>query len=112
MIDARDFRIRVIRPVLMRMQLGGRAAEDLLLGTAIIESGLIWLAQRGGGPALGVYQIEPATHYDLWQWVGHKARWETALEREMTPAPRDEKLVTNLAYATAVARLLYWRRPE
>ncbi len=111
-LDPQQFRLGVIRPVLRRMQLDGPAAEGLLLGTALVESGLRYLRQVGGGPALGVYQVEPATHFDLWRWVGRKARFQLALEREMSQAPRDEQLESNLAYATAVARLLYYRRPE
>ena len=56
----------VIRPALTKINLWSRSAEELVLGTAIVESGLTYLKQRGEGPALGLWQIEPATHEDLY----------------------------------------------
>jgi hypothetical protein len=39
----------------------------LLLGTALTESGdMHYLHQLGNGPALGVYQMEPTTHEDIY----------------------------------------------
>ena len=35
------------------------------LVTAIAESGLKWVHQFGGGPARGLYQIEPATLHEV-----------------------------------------------
>ena len=57
---------RVIAPALEKIGLWSRAAEELVLGTAIIESGLTYLKQHGDGPALGLWQVEPATHDDLY----------------------------------------------
>ena len=65
MLDPRQFAERVIRPALVKLRLQSPAAEALLLGTAVVESGLSALVQAGGGPALGLYQIEPATHADI-----------------------------------------------
>ena len=114
MLDPEQFRRHVIRPSLKRLGLHSPAAESLLLGTAIAESGLSALVQKGGGPALGVYQIEPATHADLWR--NHLAYRPVRAARVLTLAAgglgRPEQLVWNLAYATAMARLVYWRRPE
>lgn len=42
------------------------AAEALVLATAVAESRLDALRQMGGGPALGVHQMEPTTHNDIW----------------------------------------------
>ena len=41
------------------------AAERLVLGTAAAESGFAELHQRGRGPAMGLWQMEPATFFDL-----------------------------------------------
>lgn len=67
MLAPEEFLSGAIRPALARLRLGGAAAERLLLGTALTESGLVHLRQSGGGPARGLYQIEPATHRDLWR---------------------------------------------
>ena len=66
MLDPQHFLAYVVRPSLESIGLWSEAAERLLLGTAIAESQLTWLRQHGGGPARGVYQIEPATHDDIW----------------------------------------------
>jgi hypothetical protein len=109
-----DFRADVIRPTLDRLALWSESAEVLLLGTALTESGLVWLRQKGGGPALGVYQIEPATHDDVWaNYLAYRPglRDRVAALRASEPEPAAQ-LITNLAYATAIARLIYRRRPE
>jgi len=64
---ARNILITAIRPALNILGKGGRAAEQLVLGTAIQESLLIHRQQLGNGPALGLFQMEPATHNDCWQ---------------------------------------------
>jgi hypothetical protein len=114
MLDPEQFRLRVIRPSLTRLGLHSPAAEVLLLGTAISESRLSALAQDGGGPALGVYQIEPATHADIWR--NYLAYRPVLSARVLALAAgglgRPEQLVWNLAYATAMARIVYRRRPE
>lgn len=113
MLDPLQFRIRVIRPTLAALELGGPAAETLLLGTALAESRLTYLHQVGGGPALGVYQCEPATHADLWAgYIGHVDGLAPKVRGLMSDRPPLEQLVTNLAYATAIARLHYRRVRE
>lgn len=114
-LSARHFRFTIVQPVLARLGLPGEAtAMRLLLGTAAVESGLRHLAQLGSGPALGLYQIEPATHEDLWvNFLGHR---QDLSERVRAFAhagtPRAMQLAGNLDYATAIARLVYFRRPE
>ena len=66
MLDADQFTRLIIRPALKIIGLDFRAAEELLLGTALQESRLTYLHQLGGGPALGLFQMEPGTHDDIW----------------------------------------------
>lgn len=63
---ARKVLVEAIRPALVSLMAGGLASEKLLLGTAIQESLLIHRQQLGGGPALGLFQMETATHDDCW----------------------------------------------
>lgn len=113
MIDPGHFLGLVIRPTLKDLGLWSPAAERLLLGTALVESGLRHLKQIEG-PALGVYQIEPATLVDLYRkWLAYREAWERKLAAvAVVDQHPSDQLVTNLAYATAVARLIYYRRPE
>ena len=68
MISPQDLKTYVIEPALQELNnlLPGAyrpAAVNLLIGTAVHEStvgGETRLHQLGGGPARGIYQIEPA----------------------------------------------------
>lgn len=120
-MSPRQFRLFVVRPILLRMELWSEAAENLLWGTAVHESGgLRWLDQVTGpndatpGPARGLYQIEPATLDDLYvNWLAFRPNLRAVLWSFEAPSPRrHEQLATNLGYATAAARLLYLRIRE
>ena len=114
MIDPQQFRDLVIGPSLRSIGLWSPSAEQLLLATAVVESGLRSLKQIAG-PALGVYQIEPRTHDDIWRnFLAYRRELASPVEELMAQAntPWFIQLVWNLAYATAMARLVYYRRPE
>jgi len=52
-----------IRATLMPHGLWSQSAENLLLGTCAQESNMgKYVVQMGGGPAIGVFQMEPATY--------------------------------------------------
>lgn len=42
------------------------SADLLSLSTAAIESDCGYYIKQVNGPALGIWQMEPATHYDIW----------------------------------------------
>lgn len=114
-IAFRQFRVRVVEPVLGYLGLpGGEAAIRLLLGTAAQETQLKRLAQYPAGPALGPYQIEPATHTDLWERFPAPDRGLRAkVLALLAPYPdRAQQLASNAGYATAIARVLYFRAAE
>ena len=112
-IDPGQFLRHIIRPTLTSMGMHSEPAERLLLCTALVESNLEWLRQHGGGPALGVYQIEPATARDVfYRYLGPREALKAKIEPFMTLQPVNEQLVTNLAFATAMARVRYWMMPE
>ena len=56
MRDPGHFLAYVVRPSLDSIGLWSPAAERLLLGTALTESELTWLRQRGDGPARGAQE--------------------------------------------------------
>ncbi len=115
---ADHFQRYVIAPTLLYLhsEIAPRsvAAEELLLGTALAETGLEALVQEGGGPGLGLYQIEPATHDDVWaNWLNSRPDARTLINMLRAGAwDRHAQLVTNLAYATAIARIIYCRSPK
>lgn len=117
MLKVKQFRELVVRPTLEHLDLWSKAAENLLVGTAIQESGLKFLKQKGNGPALGVFQIEPDTHTDVWVNYLNNRAGQGELGRVIAhdfPRPNDYhgSLVWDMAYATVIARVIYLRRPE
>jgi hypothetical protein len=134
-IDPTQLRELIVRPALECINLWSPAAEDLVMGTAAVESHCgRYLKQVGGGPALGIFQMEPATHDDIWKnYLRHCVNLAgkvaglssedeeslcTAMRRDASWAPwRDYvpdagEMVWNLAYAAAMARVHYRRSPE
>jgi hypothetical protein len=105
----------VIIPVLTHLALPSlKEAAQLLMNTAEIESVRHYLHQIGGGPALGIYQMEPATHDDIFTHF-LDARPELrarVLSLSIGGEPDSGQMVGNLYYATAMARIHYWRVPE
>lgn len=112
-INARDFRLEIIRPTLQFISLWSPAAENLLLGTAMVESGIARLRQLGGGPALSVYQIEPATHQDISRYLLQKDALAGRVNLlRSSQSNGNFELIFNLAYQTAIARIKYFMDPK
>ncbi|MBF0147285.1 MAG: hypothetical protein HQL84_16125 [Magnetococcales bacterium] len=111
-LDPIQLREHVIRPTLQRLELWSQAAGELVLGTAIQESNLTYLRQMGNGPALGLWQMEPATHNDIWTNYLH-SRSKIGLNI-LGPysKPDPGRLVWDLAYACAMCRIHYLRCPQ
>jgi hypothetical protein len=113
-ICAEELRTYVIRPVLEHLDDWSQAAENLLLGTAAQESGLGFHLKTRRGHSLGIFQIHPQTHNNLWDKylvnnpdLASKVRG-LASQHEFLSHPHAE-LATNLSYATAIAWMVYCR---
>lgn len=109
-LDPRQVLEHVVRPALRAFGPGYRtmAAEQLLMGTAAQESGFRYLKQVGGGPALGLWQMEPAT----FRWLRDQlapARGLSSAAHESTRGrePDESELIWNLRLAAAYCRLRY-----
>lgn len=109
-----ELRHHVIRPSLKQTGLWSLAAENLLLGTAACESELGARIPYRNQQALGIYQISPRRHKNLWDnYLASQPDLSSrvrglASQREFLQHPHHE-LATNLAYATVIAGLLYYR---
>ncbi len=100
----------IIKPALDGMDTGqyaGEQAEILLLATSAQETNCGYTVHQIGGPALGIYQCEPAAHKLVLHWVG-----EHAPRALITLAADDNQLIYDLYYATAIARMLYYSIPQ
>jgi hypothetical protein len=86
-----------------------RTAADLLMATAAVESRLGSYLHQVDGPALGMFQVEPATLDDLWSNLMPAEL--AAVVAIMSPQPIAEQIAGNLVLAAAMARLFYWHVP-
>ena len=117
MINAIQLRMNIIRPVLEYLDPVipySLAAENLLMGTCAQESRLGSYVVQMNGPALGIFQMEPATHIDIWDnYLNYRDGLSSLIEELGTgPAMSNDMLLTgNLYYATAMARVHYYRVP-
>ena len=112
-IAASDFRTCVIKPALSALEAVGiphtEVAENLLMVTAAVESNLgTYLVQRGG-PALGVFQLEPTSMVNLLSKVTLAQRG--VINKFKSPQSFSAQLPTNLLLAAVLCRLFYWQIP-
>ena len=112
----------LIQVVLMNIGLHSEAAEDLIIGTFAQESHLgKYIRQIGRGPALGVGQMEPRTHDDIWRnYLKYKTiyTWFKDMKEayvvmsDGASIPDSEQLEWNLAYMICMTRVHYLRVSE
>ena len=119
MIAIKHFRECIVRPALDQLKLYSVAAEELLVITCGQESvGGTYFMQNDAwgfprGPAMGIYQMEPATYLDLWNnFLAYHPMWLDRLHPGETPHANVGRLVYDLKYATMIARLNYYRVKE
>ncbi|MXV44301.1 hypothetical protein GS501_04475 [Saccharibacter sp. 17.LH.SD] len=114
-LDLSQLKAEIVRPTLKAIGLWSLAAENLLTGTALVESGGVYLRQLGSGPALGLWQMEPFTHDDCWQnflkFPAHHSLADAILAMQSHDQTPSGQLVSNLRYACAMARVKYLRAP-
>ncbi|QCE32965.1 hypothetical protein FAI41_04775 [Acetobacteraceae bacterium] len=113
-LDIKQFKNLVIRPALEKIELSGDNAVNLLLGTALAESGLTYLQQIDSGPALGLFQMESATHDDIWE---NYLKFHPELLKKVQMITNIEKgdaslMISNLTYAVILCRLCYLRAKD
>jgi len=111
-LNLKQFRDYIVAPTLREIGLYSKSAERLVIGTALTESRLEYVKQING-PALGIYQCEPATHKDI---VDNFLMYRLPLMKKLAPFNVDfadhSQLTYNLKYATAICRIHYLRDPN
>lgn len=113
MLDLDHLRTLVIRPALLTIGLHSPAAETLVLATGLVESEYAALRQHGGGPALGFWQMEPATCDDCWtNFLDFRPQLKAKVLMLMVRTEsRIDQLAWNLRYGAAMCRIKYRRAP-
>ena len=113
MIEPKQLRDLIIIPALERIDKYSDAAVNLLLGTCAQESAMgRFIHQLGSGPACGIFQMEPATHDDIWD---NYLAYNEDLKKmaiDSTAYANSESLIHNLKYAAIMCRIHYLRVPE
>lgn len=114
MLNVKQLRDYVVRPVLRELGAYSEAAEQLVLGTAAHESEFEFIHQIGGGPALGLWQMEPATHNDIVNnYLKYRPELAAAIFRASGCAGfAANNLLKNVSYACAFVRVHYLRVKE
>lgn len=112
MLDCSQFRSLIIEPVLSKLQMYSKEAEELLVFTCAAESlGGTYLHQVQG-PAVGIFQMEPNTYTDIWvNYIRGRNQLATlmALHMGCNRIPDVERMIYDLHFAAAMARIHYLR---
>lgn len=121
MINPNQLMDNIIVPALVVVGADSESARELVLGTAIQESRLTYLrqlprqvnGQMVQGPAVGLWQMEPNTHDDIWtNYLAYRPDLAEALNSLAAPAnghPSSNELIGNLWYGAAMCRIHYRR---
>jgi hypothetical protein len=113
--DAVEFIDKTIAPALGAIAADSENARHLLLGTCAVESDFCAHDRQINGVALGVYQIEPRTLFDIYNnYLAYRPELKFDIH-DACDLPQKcidpEWLVTNKVYATMIARVHYMRVP-
>jgi hypothetical protein len=112
MINCQQLSDLIIKPALEDLLLYSEDAVELLLFTCANESqGGTYLKQIKG-PALGIFQMEPKTYNDIWQnFIAYRndIRLRIIHQFGIQSMPSEDRMVYDLRFATAMARLHYER---
>lgn len=114
-INAQQIRNLIVIPTLEKLGMHSESATELLLGTMATESNFgTFIKQIGKGPALGIFQMEPATHDDIRDnFLKHRQSICNTILHEFNYANFvASRLVYDMQYATIMTRLHYLRVPE
>jgi len=111
-MDLYQLKKYIIEPVLIVLQMYSVEAIELVIGTCCQESrGGRFIKQIGGGPALGIYQMEPDTAKDI---INNYLKYRPELYGRVFSFYNDkqtleENLKGNLYFQTAMCRVHYYR---
>ena len=116
-MNAKQLRELIIRPTLHALGMWSKPAEDLMLGTACQESHcgeyIRQLGCSGTIGAFGIWQMEIATARDIYDnYLRYRPELKAAVEHLRGAGQSiQDALISNLAYACALARIKYRRDP-
>ncbi|MFT8786917.1 hypothetical protein, partial [Gluconobacter oxydans] len=105
-----------IQPALRAIGLDDPAHLNIVTGIGLVESGYVWLEQLNSGPAKGFWQMEPATHDDIWKNslpAPSRSRVASGLNRLLYGQPHAADLMISLPlYGAAMCATKILLAPE
>ena len=112
-MDLKTAKYDIIAPTLRKIGLYSPAALNLVAGIGLVESGYRTRRQVDG-PALGFWQMEPATERDCWvNFLEYRPLLAGLIRKVANPSnPSPDLLLTNDAYAAAMCRIRLYRSPD
>ena len=104
----------LITEILQHIHMYSDVAVDQLMLTAAQESRCgHYLYQLNGGPARGIFQMEPATMEDIYKnYLIRKPLLAIQVDRLVAPGSLILNLTGNILFQIALARVHYWRVKE
>lgn len=106
MIDESGLRSH-IRATLTPLNLYSADAEELLMATCAQESLMGTYRHQVNGPALGIFQMEPSDHDDIWKnYIPYHHAYDSVVQQHA------DALETDDAYAITMCRIHYARCPR
>jgi len=112
-LNADQLREYIVRPALELIDAWSVAAENLVVGTAAQESHLKYVHQLGAGPALGLFQMEPETHTDIWNnYLRYREYLAVSIRKAISyngGEPSAERMIWDFRYAAIMCRIHYRR---
>ena len=116
-LDPKQLRNYIVEPALEAIGLNSQSRMRLVIGTGLVESGLRFVDQvdraAKPGPAYGLFQMERATHDDIWRnfLSGRhdlRGRLQGLMIQGMDPCTQ---MHGNHYYAAAMCGVFYLRIP-
>lgn len=114
-MNPKQLRELIIRPALKALNLYSTESEDLVFGTACVESKCgEYLQQIPSGPALGIFQMEIDTYNDI---MKNYLSFRPSLKAKLMALycegiTAEQNLIGNLMFAAAMCRIHYLRQPQ
>lgn len=102
----------LIKETLLEIDAYSESAVNLLMGTAAQESSMGTYIKQIRGPALGIFQMEPATYQDISNRLGRDRQMNLLETIGMDAMPLPKDMIYNLKLAIAMARYKYLLLPE
>ena len=112
-MDLKTAKYDIIAPTLRKIGLYSPASLNLVAGIGMVESGYRTRKQIDG-PALGYWQMEPATEHDCWvNFLDYRPLLAGLVRKVALPSiPQSYLLLTNDPYAAAMCRIRLYRSSD